>query len=54
MKYCLSCKKKFDTEDEMCPICGSKLCEMPQDDDRELKENECAEIISTMMITGIL
>lgn len=54
MKYCLNCKKKFDTEDKLCPICGTKLCEMPQDADNETEENETAEIISTMMITGIL
>lgn len=54
MKYCLNCKKKFDTEDELCPKCGAKLCEMPHDADDEMNENESAEIISTMMITGIL
>ena len=54
MKYCLNCKKNFDTEDEFCPKCGAKLCEIPQDADDEMNENEAAEIISTMMITGIL
>lgn len=54
MKYCLNCKKKFDTEDELCPKCGTKLCEISQDADDEMNENEAAEIISTMMITGIL
>lgn len=54
MKYCLNCEKKFDTEDELCPNCGVKLCEMLQDADDKMNENEAAEIISTMMITGIL
>lgn len=54
MKYCVNCKKKLDTEDEFCPICGTKLSEMHQDAGDEMKENEAAEIISTMMITGIL
>lgn len=54
MKYCLNCKKKFDIEDELCQNCGSKLKEMPQDDGDEMNKNEAAEIISTMMITGIL
>lgn len=47
-------KKCADTEDELCPNCGVKLCEMPQDADDKMNENEAAEIISTMMITGIL
>ena len=54
MKYCLNCKKKFDTEDESCPICGAKLNDIPQDDTYETSETEAAEIISTMMITDIL
>ena len=54
MKYCLNCKKKFNTENELCPNCGAKLCEMPRDAVDEMHENETAEIISTMMITGIL
>ena len=54
MKYCSNCKKKFHTEDELCQNCGAKLYEMPQDSGDEMNENEAAEIISTMMITGIL
>ena len=54
MKYCLNCKTQFDTEDELCPNCGAKPYEMPQDNRDEMNENEAAEIISTMMITGIL
>lgn len=54
MKYCLNCKKEYDLEEVLCPNCGEKLCEMSQDADDEMNENEAAEIISTMMITGIL
>lgn len=54
MKYCMNCKKKLDTEDEFCLICGTKLSEMSQNAGDEMKENEAAEIIATMMITGIL
>lgn len=48
MKYCLNCKKNFDTEDKLCPNCGEKLCGMSQNADDEMNENESAEIISTM------
>lgn len=54
MKYCKKCKMKFDTEDNLCPSCGAKLYEMPQNDGEEINDNETAEIISTMTITGIL
>ena len=54
MKYCKKCKKKFDTENELCLNCGSKLYQMSQDDSNEINEIEAAEIVSTMMITGIL
>lgn len=54
MKYCLKCKKKFDTADELCPNCGAKLYEISKDAGDEMNESEAAEIISTMMITGIL
>ena len=54
MKYCINCKKKYNAEDELCPNCGSELCEMSRDTGDEINENENAEIISVMMITGIL
>ena len=54
MEYCLKCKKQFDTEAELCPNCGAKPYEIPQDNRDEMNENEAAEIISTMMITDIL
>lgn len=54
MKYCFNRKMKVDTEDKRCPTCGAELCEMPQDADDKMNESEAAEIISTMMITGIL
>lgn len=54
MKYCKKCKKKFNTENELCPNCGTKLHEMSHDDSNEINETEAAEIVSTMMITGIL
>ena len=40
--------------DELCPNCGAKLCEMSQDAGDEMNDTEAAEIVSTMMITGIL
>ena len=54
MKYCLNCKKKFNAEYERCPTCGKKLYEISKDDGEKINESEAAEIISTMIITGIL
>ncbi|MGN0447512.1 MAG: hypothetical protein ACI4GC_03085 [Acutalibacteraceae bacterium] len=54
MKYCASCKKRCDTEEKFCLDCGDKLYDLPQDYDDNMNENEAAEIVSTMMITGIL
>ncbi len=33
MKYCVKCKKEFDTEDEKCPVCEGKLTEILSDED---------------------
>lgn len=51
MKYCTHCQKTFDSDEDLCPVCGTLFIEMPQD---ECDESEDAEIITTMMITGIL
>ncbi len=49
MKCCLRCKKKFDKEDELCPNCATKLCEMSHDVGDEINENEAAEIKSFLL-----
>jgi rRNA maturation endonuclease Nob1 len=51
MKYCDKCKKEFETDNVICPICGNELQEIEQENNNEL---EVAEIVSTMMITGII
>ena len=52
MKYCDLCEKEFDTEENICPVCGTEVTELSAED--ETNEYEAAEIISTMMTTGIL
>lgn len=54
MKYCEKCKSEFENEREKCPVCGAKLISIADDKNDEAKENETAEIVSSMMITGIL
>lgn len=51
MKYCAHCKRKFDVEQDACPICGAKFAEIGE---TEALEQETAETVSTMTITGIL
>lgn len=54
MKYCEKCKKEFDIEKDGCPICGKQLTKNSKAQNEEINESESAEIVSTMMITGIL
>lgn len=54
MKYCKKCNRNFENENEKCTVCGIKLVDTSDDKNDEINENEAAEIISTMMITGIL
>lgn len=54
MKYCEKCKKEFDVEENECPICGNRLTEISEAKNEEINEYEAAEIVSTMMTTGIL
>lgn len=54
MKYCNKCKREFETEEDTCPICGAMLIDVSKNEQNEINEDEAAEIISTMMITGIL
>ncbi|MGN0482341.1 MAG: hypothetical protein ACI4HI_02195 [Lachnospiraceae bacterium] len=54
MKYCEKCKRKFANEEEKCPVCGTKLIDISDDKNDEINEYEAAEIVSTMMTTGIL
>ena len=51
MKYCDLCCQEFEAETSICSICGATLVEIPQS---ETNEYEAAEIVSTMMTTGIL
>ena len=54
MKYCEKCRNKFETEEDFCPICKETLIDIPNDESDEINEYEAAEIVSTMMIMGIL
>jgi len=45
---------KWGTEDEICSICGEKLYEISNDSGDEKNGTEATEIVSTMMVTGIL
>ena len=51
MKYCKKCDKRFDSEKDCCPICGTRLIEIDKD---EIDEYETAEIVASMTTTGIL
>ncbi len=51
MKYCEKCRINFETAEYTCPICGAELIDISSD---ESNEYEAAEIVSTMMTTGIL
>ena len=51
MKYCDKCNQEFEIEESICPICGATLVDVTND---EINEYEAAEIVSTMMTTGIL
>jgi len=46
MKYCKKCDKRFESEKDRCPICGTRLI--------EIDEYETAEIVASMTTTGIL
>ncbi|MPM14070.1 hypothetical protein SDC9_60430 [bioreactor metagenome] len=50
MKYCENCEKKFDTEEQKCPICGANLIE---EKDSEY-DDTTAETVATMTTLGIL
>lgn len=54
MKYCEKCKKKFDVKENKCPVCRNQLTEISESKKKEINEYEAAEIVSSMMITGIL
>lgn len=54
MKYCEKCRKKIDVRENECPICGNQLTKTSESQNEELNEYEAAEIVSTMMTTGIL
>lgn len=60
MKYCRFCYNEFDTDEDLCPICGEEPMEELDDDcdeEDDLDENDSLdadEIITMMMITGIL
>ena len=54
MKYCETCRKQFEGEEEICPICGAALEEIPNEEGNPVNEYEAAEIVSAMMTTGIL
>ncbi len=54
MKYCKICNNGFETEENICPVCEGSLVDVLNSVDNEINEYEAAEIISTMMITGIL
>jgi len=54
MRYCDNCKKEFETTEDACPICGAIFSDIPNDESTITNEYEAAEIISTMMTTGIL
>ena len=54
MKYCEKCKEKFETEEYICPICGEEIVDIPTDENDAINEYEAAEIVSTMMTTGII
>lgn len=51
MKYCEKCRNSFETAEYTCPICEAELIDISNDEDNEY---EAAEIVSTMMTTGIL
>ena len=51
MKYCDKCKKELETKKDPCPICKA---DFPNNERDVTNEYEAAEIISTMMTTGIL
>jgi len=54
MKYCEKCRKQFEVEENICPTCGAMLENIPNGESDNINEYEAAEIISTMMTTGIL
>lgn len=53
MKYCEKCKKEFNMNENVCPVCGNKMIDVKVAEDNE-NEYEAVEIVSTMMLTGIL
>ena len=53
MKYCPKCRKEMK-EELICPVCGVTLIDITNDEENKENEYEAAEIISTMMVTGIL
>lgn len=54
MKNCEKCKRKYEDKKEKCTVCGIKLINVSDDKNDEINEYEAAEIVSTMMTTGIL
>ena len=54
VKYCKKCKKEFDEKENKCPICKNRLTKKIKPKDCEIKDSEAAEIVSAMMINGIL
>lgn len=54
MKYCEECGKEFETEDMICPVCNGKLDESLDNTEDATNEYEAAEIISSMMMNGII
>lgn len=49
MKHCENCNKDYDTEENVCPVCGSELLKT-----EENSEDETDELVAAMTITGIL
>lgn len=49
MKYCDTCRKFFETDEDVCPVCGNELqdSEGPQGPDDD-------EIVSIMPLIGLL
>ena len=54
MKYCEKCRARIETQEFACPVCGEILVDIPADESDAINEYEAAEIVSTMMTTGIL
>ena len=53
MKYCENCKKEFHSNGNFCPICGSKLKEINENQNNKKKKSSKKIIITIVSIITV-